>query len=102
MPATKTLNTRIIHKHDTAENWGKAENFIPNKGELIVYDIDTDYDYERFKIGDGIHSVNELPFADDDLRKNVENKVDKLDIITEAEIDEICENSILGSGEVDY
>ena len=79
MPATKTLNTRIIHKHDTAENWGKAENFIPNKGELIVYDIDTDYDYERFKIGDGIHSVNELPFADDDLRKNVENKVDKVE-----------------------
>lgn len=61
--AEKTLNTRIIHKHDTAENWGKAENFIPNKGELIVYDIDTDYNYERFKIGDGVTNVNDLPFS---------------------------------------
>lgn len=77
--AEKTFNTRIIHKHDTADHWESATNFIPKKGEIIVYDIDADYDYERFKIGDGIHSVNELPFADDDLRKNIENKVDKVE-----------------------
>mgnify|MGYP004629050933 CR=1 FL=1 len=37
----KTLQTRIIHKHDTEENWKKATNFIPKQGELIVYDIDS-------------------------------------------------------------
>ena len=60
--AEKTLNTRIIHKHDTAEHWESATNFIPKQGEIVVYDIDENYSYERFKIGDGITNVNNLPF----------------------------------------
>ena len=39
--AEKQFNTRIINKHDIAANWAKATNFIPKKGELIVYDADT-------------------------------------------------------------
>ena len=61
--AEKNFNARIVHKHDTEENWNKATNFIPKQGELIVYDNDSIYDYERFKIGDGITNVNDLPFA---------------------------------------
>ena len=76
----KKLNTRVINKHDIEVNWLKAINFIPKKGEIIVYDIEKDsdgnilelpesriipYNYERFKIGDGIHNVNELPFIKD-------------------------------------
>ena len=57
----KIFNTRIIHKHDTEANWKKATNFIPKQGELIVYDIDENYNYERIKIGDGVNTVNELP-----------------------------------------
>ena len=59
--ANKNFNTRIINKHDTEENWSKA-NFIPKQGELIIYDKDDNYDIERFKIGDGITTVNNLPF----------------------------------------
>lgn len=59
--ANKNFNTRIINKHDTEENWSKA-NFIPKQGELIIYDKDDNYDIERFKIGDGTTSVNNLPF----------------------------------------
>ena len=44
----KTLNSRIIHKHDTESNWLKATNFIPKQGELIVYDVDENYTYQRF------------------------------------------------------
>ena len=69
--ATKSFNTRIINKHDIAKNWELAVNFVPEKGELIVYDIDENYSYERFKIGDGVKNVNALPFADD-------TKVDKV------------------------
>ena len=29
--AEKIMKTRIIHKHDTEENWNKATNFIPKK-----------------------------------------------------------------------
>lgn len=63
--AEKTFNSRIIHKHDVAENWQKATNFTPKQGEIIVYDRDENYNYERFKIGDGVTLVNELPFVDE-------------------------------------
>jgi hypothetical protein len=53
----------ICLKHDTAANWAKAVNFIPQKGEIIVYD---DMD-PPFKIGDGIHTVNDLPFINQTL-----------------------------------
>lgn len=61
--AEKKINSRIVHKHDTETNWKKATGFIPKMGELIVYDIDDTYDYERFKIGDGATVVSALPFA---------------------------------------
>lgn len=67
----KTINSRIIHKHDTEAHWLLAVNFIPRQGEIIVYDKDSTYNYERFKIGDGVTLVSALPFADD-------NKVDKV------------------------
>lgn len=77
------FNGRIIHKHDIAENWEKATGFIPMQGEIIVYDIDANYNYERIKIGDGATNVNELPFINDALKE-------ELTAITNEEIDEIC------------
>ena len=65
--AEKNMKTRIVHKHDTEANWIKAVNFIPMKGEIIIYDIDDTYDYERFKIGDGTTPVIDLPFAYDNV-----------------------------------
>lgn len=49
----------ISLKHDTAANWAKAVNFVPAKGEVIIYD---DMD-PPFKIGDGLRNVNDLPFT---------------------------------------
>lgn len=69
--AEKNIKSRIVHKHDTESNWSKAITFIPKQGEIIIYDIDSNHSYERFKIGDGITKVNNLPFAD-------ANKVDKI------------------------
>ena len=31
MMVEKIINTFIIHKHDTEENWNKATHFIPKK-----------------------------------------------------------------------
>lgn len=62
--AQKTLKTRIIHTHDTEQNWLKTKNFVPMSGELIIYDPDEIYFYSRFKIGDGVSNVNDLPFID--------------------------------------
>ena len=58
----KKFNSRVINKHDTEENWNKS-SFIPKQGEVIVYDIDSTYNYERIKIGDGANNVNDLPFV---------------------------------------
>ena len=55
---------RIVNKHDVQANWEKATNFTPMLGEIIVYDVDENFAYERFKIGDGKNNVNALPFAD--------------------------------------
>ena len=62
--AEKNIDTRIVHKHDLEVNWNKAVNFIPKQGELIVYDVDDSYVYERLKIGDGKTVVGQLPFVE--------------------------------------
>lgn len=59
----KMFNTRIIHKHDTAENWEKATGFIPMSGELVIYDVDENNKYARMKIGDGVTKISDLPFT---------------------------------------
>lgn len=64
MANEKNINSRIQHKHDIEANWNKAVNFIPMQGEIIVYDIDETYNYERVKIGDGTTKINDLPFID--------------------------------------
>lgn len=59
----KIFNTRIQLKHDTEANWGKALNFIPKAGEIIIYDTDENYNYARLKIGDGVTAINSLSFS---------------------------------------
>lgn len=85
--ADKILNSRIIHKHDIEANWLKAENFVPKQGELIVYDVDENYNYERVKMGDGVHNVNDLEFI--------------IEYFSMDEIDEICGMTIISSDD-DY
>ena len=60
--AEKHLKTRIVNKHDVEANWAKAVNFVPLKGELIVYDADDSHTEPRFKLGDGETKVADLPF----------------------------------------
>ena len=65
MANEKRLDTRIINKHDTEENWLKAglNGFIPKAAEWILYDPDDRYDYFRVKIGDGVTKVHQLSFS---------------------------------------
>ena len=88
-----SLYTRIQHKREFELNWLDS-GFIPLQGELIVYlkevdssgnilktkknGVDTPvvplpgtggrtlpYAYDRFKVGDGVTSINDLPFVVD-------------------------------------
>ena len=56
--ANKEIKTRIQNKNDTSENWAKAGNFVPLKGEIIIYN-----DLRLTKIGDGVTTVGALEFA---------------------------------------
>lgn len=54
------VKSNAVIKVDTAINWEKAINYIPDSFTIIVYTYDEMP--PRIKIGDGIHKVSELPF----------------------------------------
>lgn len=76
-----SVKTRIINKHATEITWTNNSSFIPKQAELIVYDADDNYTYERVKIGDGIHAVTELPFIDSFIHLDLESINNKIDNI---------------------
>ena len=63
MAVQQSIKTRIQLKNDTEANWNKAINFIPLKGEVIIYLADGTHPFSRFKVGDGITTVVNLPFS---------------------------------------
>lgn len=67
--ATKTLNTRIIMRNDTAENWTTKNPTLSN-GEFGV-----ENDTNKFKIGDGATAWKELAYAgaDETVIKSIIN-----------------------------
>ena len=88
----KELKSRIIHKHDIKDNWDKAINFVPQQGEIIVYDIDATYDVERFKIGDGKTLAKDLPFY---LEHEIDTVLAQLTYLKNNTIDANYENGKL-------
>lgn len=52
--------SNAIIKTDTAENWEKAKNYIPDSFTIVVYEFENAP--PKIKIGDGIHKVGDIPF----------------------------------------
>ena len=71
----KQINGRIVLKNDTEANWNKATNFIPKKGEIVIYNTDSSHTYTRFKIGDGTTTVINLPFVNEAISINKINEI---------------------------
>lgn len=67
--AENIVNARIQLKNDSETNWNQAINFIPRKGEIIIYNADTEHPYPRFKVGDGTTTVIGLPFSNFEAQK---------------------------------
>lgn len=78
MPNEKKIDSRIQQKIDTLANWNKAVNFIPKKGEIIIFS-----DIGQFKVGDGITLLANLSYF-----------FDIASLITVEDIDTICGTSI--------
>lgn len=68
--SNKQLNTRMQQKIDTYENWSKATNFFPLKGELIIYTTDENGNEKiGFKVGTGdetknVHQLDFISFSE--------------------------------------
>lgn len=70
-------NIRTQQKHETETVWNSDPTFVPLPGEVIIYDPDDNYDYQRIKIGDKDGTpLKDLPFINER--------------ITDEEIDAIC------------
>ena len=65
--ATNTLKTRIKHKNGSPSDWSQATNFVPLKGELIIYN---DATAPKIKVGDGSTLVENLPFVGASITMN--------------------------------
>ena len=76
MSKVKEIPGRLILKHDIESNWNRAVTFVPKQGEIVIYDIDDNHTYERFKIGDGKALVGQLPFYLEDEVIEILNKID--------------------------
>lgn len=60
--AEKSLQARIQNKCDTTANWAKATNFVPKKGEIVVYSDGGGTGVPKMKVGDGTTVVESLKF----------------------------------------
>lgn len=106
--AEKRINGRIVLKHDVESNWKLATGFTPMAGEIIIYDVDATYNYERIKIGDGSKNVNALPFVGDDLKtellaqiNDVDDKVDAVSVLVgDKKVSEQINTAIGGKADI--
>ena len=97
----KEIASRIYLKHDVEANWNKAVTFIPQKGEIIIYDRDDNldneeikgnYSYARFKMGDGITPAINLPFY---LEEELDSILNKIDYLADNMLDATWQNGVL-------
>lgn len=67
----KIFNMRVKNKRDSVSNW-TDKNPILLDGEVVV--VDSTDGESRFKIGDGTKHYSELPFQDEYLQNEINNK----------------------------
>lgn len=70
------VKARIRATRDTTANWNAVRDFVPLRGEIIIYtdhgQIQDDFGHiinvPGIKIGDGSAYLIDLPFVNDDVR----------------------------------
>ena len=99
-------NIKSVPFHGTEAEWTNND-YIPKQGEIIIYDKDGNYDYERIKIGNGEFTADELDFFvnvnQPDWNQNDETAVDYIKnrpFYSEKDIAEIIpETTTTGDGQ---
>lgn len=71
----KQISARTQQKIDLTANWEKATNFIPKKGEIIVYSDGGGTGVPKMKVGDGTTVVGSLKFIESDGKLSTGRKI---------------------------
>ena len=56
------MKARVSQLCKTESEWSKLPDFVPLKGETIIFSPDIQYKYARIKVGDGSTKLKDLPF----------------------------------------
>lgn len=72
MAMIKTIQATVKNRTDTAANWTQ-KNPVLAEGEIIV--VQTNAGETRLKIGDGVKTFTQLPYADEQIYNNVVTSV---------------------------
>ena len=75
------MRARVSQLHKTEAEWLALPDFMPEAGEIIVYDPDLFCRYARVKIGDGFNKLSELPFIVNAAIEAYVKKDNYLDVI---------------------
>ena len=81
----KTIKGKIVFKQETEANWAQS-NYVPDNGEMVIYDVDDSHNYKRVKYGDGETKVRDLPFGGATFDDNVTATSASIGIINGAKI----------------
>lgn len=77
-------STAFIEIHTTSEWEAEAGRDISKRGTIYVYSdgytMQDDTQVPRLKIGDGLAYISDLPFFDDQLRQELMDHIDNIDI----------------------
>ena len=87
------MKARISQLHNIESEWLKLSTWVPEAGELIVYDPDEHYDYARIKVGDGKKYLNELPFIIESAAKALIQKQHYFEIIDAGRVTDYADNN---------
>ena len=75
------MKARVSNLHKKESEWLKLKGWVPEAGELIVYDPDERYSYARIKLGDGVTPLKDLDFFIDKAALALIQKQHYFDII---------------------
>ena len=82
------MKARISQLHMTEAEWLKHALWVPESGELVVYDPDSKHSYARIKVGDGKRTLIELDFLIDSAIIEILNQIHFEDTIDGGRITE--------------
>ena len=78
------MKARVSQLHMTEAEWQKYSQLVPEAGELLVYDPDSNHSYSRIKVGDGTRTLKELDFFIDSAITDILQKIrfeDSVDVV---------------------